>query len=610
MPLTNRAAVSFLFVALVPHSYANLGIDEAHAADAEARTRQLLGNVASAYEQLRKGGICARADLVEEEFLALSNTEAASEIQKQQDEVRRRFSGSDSLPERLAAVEHNVRFAKQNSVVIESHLFACAITDSWRLEHVITIRIDSVIFPDSLKHNRYAANSNLQGNKHRIYSWDGKAYSTTFNSDDALSRSVDIHTTPQKHLFLSTMLFPSDIPRDWMTDGSAIDFQIQMDTPDFVKIQIRDLTRSATHDITLLPRFGNAISNVRTETVNGFLIDRKCEDYLNLDGFSLALSITDSTYRVGAASGEPILIRRTRINIDKDSIEIGSISNLDFQPFVPDGATVHDYRFSPVLVYRSEEGLRLSESDTGAISQVISENKDTGSKVVEVQSLTALNGEIAPKLLVAVLCAGGLILLLHSQLARILGLSSNVSWVGGRGSLRILGFVLLLSSIALTIWTVRQNTKSYGRQPPPKADDVNLCAAKCVQYLLAYHKAPMTAEVIDAAFKGRIQNDTVSLLDLVEICESLGFNADALNVELNDLDVLPAPFIMHLAGSDELGHFVICSGATGNFVQMIDLTMKDWPVRTIRKQSLASQFTGYVLAVHRLGEIAKKDEEE
>ena len=118
--------------------------------------------------------------------------------------------------------------------------------------------------------------------------------------------------------------------------------------------------------------------------------------------------------------------------------------------------------------------------------------------------------------------------------------------------------------------------------------EVTECAPACLAMILAYHRSYVSlAELREAC---RVSRDGASALDIVTAAERYGFATEALKMELDDLDAVELPAIIHW----ELNHFVVLERIDAAGAHVVDPAAG---ARQLTIDELGRGFTGIVIAL-------------
>jgi ATP-binding cassette, subfamily B, bacterial CvaB/MchF/RaxB len=112
------------------------------------------------------------------------------------------------------------------------------------------------------------------------------------------------------------------------------------------------------------------------------------------------------------------------------------------------------------------------------------------------------------------------------------------------------------------------------------------CGLACLAMLCGYHGAP--AEISELRRRLSVSLKGVNLADLVGMAERVGFASRPLRLELDELDSLHLPCILHW----DMNHFVVLKSVGRDSVVIHDPAVG---VRRLSMAAVARQFTGVAL---------------
>ena len=140
----------------------------------------------------------------------------------------------------------------------------------------------------------------------------------------------------------------------------------------------------------------------------------------------------------------------------------------------------------------------------------------------------------------------------------------------------------------------------FGRQVPiVLQSEAAECGLACLAMIMGYHGHP-----IDIATFRRQQGTSsqgCTLQELTAIAGRVGFNSRAVRLDLEDLDKLSLPCVLHWG----MNHFVVLTAIKGRTVTLHDPSTGR---RTVSQAELSREFTGVALELTPTERFAQKDE--
>ena len=126
-----------------------------------------------------------------------------------------------------------------------------------------------------------------------------------------------------------------------------------------------------------------------------------------------------------------------------------------------------------------------------------------------------------------------------------------------------------------------------------KQRDITDCGAACLASIAAYYK--ITLPVARIRQMAGTDKKGTNILGLVEAAEKMGFLAKGVRGEWDSLFKIPKPAIAHVIVHDILHHFVVLSGTTDKYIEIMDPS--DGAFHRITHDEFKKQWTGVLVLI-------------
>jgi hypothetical protein len=324
-----------------------------------------------------RSGIRIEFNLVEEKYPSLTESELNDLIEMERSKKQLRYNGSDTLHERLNAIEFNIGQEYNSTLKQISTMTMTKKNTKWRLDHTIVEREINMEVPKSLVDNPYVKKSYLKFNKSRTYTWDGETHKVIFNTDDPLTRNGQISTEDRKLFFVEEISNFGRLHEAYLDKIKKGEYEIELASMNAQEITLSIYPKGnvSNHmDIVLSPEHNYSLLRLEKYR-NG-----KSFGYVEYGDFRLIDGVWFPFKRIREVSRE--INGQTKTN--KRNIWTVVSADFDakiedeqavFNPPMPSNASVVDYRFSPPLTFRTDEGMHVPAAMLEALD-AISESKD------------------------------------------------------------------------------------------------------------------------------------------------------------------------------------------------------------------------------------------